>query len=206
MSKKVSSIFLLGCVFMTNEFILGLIGSVTGCISFGLTIFRFIEERTNIIIELPFYEGKQSLYFFDAKRLEDHYAKPYRSIIKARIFNDSCRPVHIYEFRLEIKGVGTFVSNEYSVPANTYTFHLDGLNQVDVPISNDLVKPIVEMPAFSVKNGSIFFPRVDELPNDEYQARLIVVSSRKKFFSREFKSKRFTIHRRLNATCEKRDI
>ena len=189
------------------ELVLGLIGTVTGCISFGYNLYRFIEECVSISIEFPDYENYSATRFtsktcfFSAETVADYYQAPYRAFVQARIINNSSRPIHILEFRLQIQGhKSQIISNEYSVPADTYSFKVDNNNTLHVKAARDVIKPIIELPAFSAKEGLVFFPLIDKLDKDYYTAELIAVVSRKTLLrSRHFKSASFTLPRKINA-------
>lgn len=192
---------------------IGLFGAITGGISFGYNFYRFKEERVSVSVEIIKDDEDPKLLsskscFFHARDIQDLYGKPYRAFIQARIINNSSRPISILEFRLKLDGCEkNFLSNEYSVPADIYTFSLSDTQERIIYASRDVLKPIMELPAFAAKEGLIFFPRIDDLPKNEYQAYLEIITSRKNIFSsRGILSEKITLNKSKIKTCTTREI
>lgn len=163
-------------------FWLGVLGSITGCASLVLYIWRFLEDlpRLNIYFP-PDYHNKCLVGHAIDLNHRDEYGNLLEDktrfifYIWSRITNNSEKPITLLEISLQIKGFETTYLDSSSFCIGSVPVGKNTTRKLNT------IKPIITLEPYSAIEGYLFFGDYYSVPPDNTRAKLIIVTSRKTF-------------------------
>ncbi|ADQ06473.1 hypothetical protein Calhy_0736 [Caldicellulosiruptor hydrothermalis 108] len=166
-----------------HNFILSVIGSVTGVAGLVLHFYRFFQERPRLNF---FFSSDDDLakvfigYWLSDKY--DAYGYPVEDKTKftfykwVRITNNSDKPITILEISLHIKGCKPTYLN-----SSSYCLGYVPTGGTSSKSISNLLKPIFTIEPYCAIEGYLFFGPYSSTPPENIKATLIVKTSRKTF-------------------------
>jgi hypothetical protein len=138
-------------------------------------LFNEHKERWNLHVEiLP------SPIYFPYDR-SDHFTADNRLLIYLRIENRSQLPIGIAQFKLVMPNKAVLNSSQANArPADSYDMEpYDGTKHDVILLKDNFLKPVINMRAYEVVEGFVFFPGCPHIENDvSFKAVLDIETTR----------------------------
>lgn len=178
---------------MTPELILGLVGSITGCLSLGYSINKILSERAKIDIKLITADNStipSTFSFSGHQHFDDYPSQPFRIIVKLAVINKSSLPIYLLDAKIISKaGKIEYLSNPYSYAQRKYTASMEDGTKVHYSVEEAQIKFPKSLSSYEPAYGFLFFPWVsqnfDSMKNENW--RIVLNTSRGSFKSDYFK-------------------
>ncbi|MCD7998964.1 MAG: hypothetical protein LUH21_17220 [Clostridiales bacterium] len=162
--------------------IIAIIGCVTGCISLGITIFRFLSEQFKLKIKF----SKTEDYFFERLKSFPNYNTKYQAAIRVEFINSSSYPLTIIDIIGEVNK--TFIRfQEYPESqlrilksTNKPNVNLfDPEEYLVLPMDKQIILPLRLQP-FDAYEGYMFFPFFPDIESEAATVILHIRTARRK--------------------------
>lgn len=140
--------------------IIGLIGCVTGCITFGVTLSRFYSERFKLKISF----SKNENFFFPRLDIYPTYKTTYQAAVRVRLVNHSSSPVTVFDIygKIDDKYLRFEAYKESQLKILKSTNNpdvplIDPKEYTVLPMDKQIMLPL-RLQAYDACEGYMFFP------------------------------------------------
>lgn len=163
-------------------------------LTFGITFSNFYRNRASI--KLKQFDDSLSMLIkpdiIDFETPDKYWRNEYRLITDVVITNQSAKPISIIEFTLN----GKMKYNSYHEPGELYHATLTPRESIDqngilfaygksekisLPIRNEWLQPIIDIPPHTSLRGHLFFHFPNKSMVSKGRNRLVISTSRKSF-------------------------